>query len=490
MARQTVETFTDGVLTGTTELSAEASFGGPERIASLEREFTAGELCVIPTYDGVDDVTHPSVVHEPDGWNGYPFWMAFTPYPNDERENPSVVASHDGVNWEVPDGLTNPVVANQFALDEGYEYHSDTEILIVDGTMWMYFRSAHNVAGTEAIYRTTSDDGVTWSTPVEVLSATGAAPSAALLSPSIVQMADGTFAMWTVNDTDLSGGLQRRTSADGTIWSAPTTCTIPEVYETTNPGIWHVTVARVGGTVYALPLTTYGRLLYWKSTDDGVTWTGGASPVMSRSADMEWYRAGWVPRPGTASGPRWDLWVPDRDNTSRRVHYFAGMDLDAADPAVQPPRGIWIPALDFASHTGSPAQTTVASRHRAYGFSGSSLMSVIASRYIPESWDSVRVRLFWTGLTANAGSVRWNVVFGQAAAGASLAPPSYNTGTGGRTASAPAANVLAETQLSHSSRTGWLGGLTSVSVERLATHGEDDYPDSAYLIGVLLEPAA
>jgi len=38
-------------------------------------------LFTIPTYDGSGTVVHPSVYFNPDGWSGYKYWMAFTPFP-------------------------------------------------------------------------------------------------------------------------------------------------------------------------------------------------------------------------------------------------------------------------------------------------------------------------------------------------------------------------------------------------------------------------
>mgnify|MGYP003252864052 CR=1 FL=1 len=65
----------------------------------------------IPTYDGANQPTHPSVVKFEQPWNGYLYWMAMTPYPfNDgSYENPSIVASNDGENWIVPEGVSNPL---------------------------------------------------------------------------------------------------------------------------------------------------------------------------------------------------------------------------------------------------------------------------------------------------------------------------------------------------------------------------------------------
>ena len=66
---------------------------------------------LIPTYDGSNQSTHPSVLQFDTPWNGYRFWMAMTPYPfnYDGLEDPSVLASNDTKTWVVPDGLTQPL---------------------------------------------------------------------------------------------------------------------------------------------------------------------------------------------------------------------------------------------------------------------------------------------------------------------------------------------------------------------------------------------
>jgi len=66
---------------------------------------------VTPTYDGSGQSIEPDVTFIAPPWHGFNYWMAFSPYPNgNERdENPSILASNDGVNWQVPPGLHNPL---------------------------------------------------------------------------------------------------------------------------------------------------------------------------------------------------------------------------------------------------------------------------------------------------------------------------------------------------------------------------------------------
>src|SRR5436190_6416072 len=82
----------------------------------------------IPTYERSGEGIHPDVVHFPSPWHGWEYWMAFTPYPNgnEAAENPSILASHDGLNWLVPDGLTNPLVPPILV---GKAFNSDPDLL-------------------------------------------------------------------------------------------------------------------------------------------------------------------------------------------------------------------------------------------------------------------------------------------------------------------------------------------------------------------------
>lgn len=60
---------------------------------------------------------HPDVEFFPNGFNGYKYWMVFTPYfgavenvqISKRYENPTVVVSNDGLNWESPAGIHNPI---------------------------------------------------------------------------------------------------------------------------------------------------------------------------------------------------------------------------------------------------------------------------------------------------------------------------------------------------------------------------------------------
>lgn len=122
-------------------------------------------LLSIPTYDGSNEPVHPAIVRMDKKWNGYKYWMAFTPYPHadETKENPSIVASNDCINWVVPNGLTNPIAP--FPGVTG-SYNRDTQLIFAQdenggrGRLYCYYGRV----GVEPTFqRKYSDDGVTWS---------------------------------------------------------------------------------------------------------------------------------------------------------------------------------------------------------------------------------------------------------------------------------------------------------------------------------------
>jgi hypothetical protein len=288
----------------------------------------------IPTYDGDPSVGHPSVVFAPQGWNGYRYWMAFTPFPDGKRENPSIVVSQDGVRWRVPDGARNPVVSAEEVRRAGFSCNSDPElVLTADGQMLLYYRpfSRRN----EAIFCKCSRDGVTWSSGRMVLSNQAARYPAGLLSPAVEVEADGVLTMWTVNGLTLGRRVvQRRTSLDGLRWSPPDRCQIPAGV---NP--WHIDVAPGGGRYHML-VSDRSRLFYWTSAD-GRTWTGSRTRAVGRSGTAHdargHYRSTFVATQSVP--PRWDVWITGMDGSGRnlffdvwRIGLLRNFDLAADGP--------------------------------------------------------------------------------------------------------------------------------------------------------------
>ncbi len=172
----------------------------------------------IRTYDGSSQLTHPKVLHFKSGWNGWKYWMAFTPYPfgNDDYENPSIVVSQNGYDWVTPKGLKNPLTGVPKDVDRGGHY-SDPHILTNGSSMELWYR--YNPArekgsgsnnGINMIFRVKSKDGVNWSKPELVFN-----DKNTYLSPVIIYE-ENKYKTWFTN---YSGDMKYRESSDGKSWT-------------------------------------------------------------------------------------------------------------------------------------------------------------------------------------------------------------------------------------------------------------------------------
>jgi hypothetical protein len=271
---------------------------------------TVGTKLTIPTHvtPTGGQTTHPSVVFVPGGWNGYQYWMAHTPYPssNDDHEDPNICASHDGITWVVPVGLTNPID------DAGGtpEYNSDVDLILgPDDALYLFWRFYNSAAtgAEETLFMSRSTDGVTWSTKEAVYQTDQTVRR--LVSPTFVYEDSG-LTMWAVDIVPSPNKMvQLRaevsdiadlTAAD---WSVPTDCTISYMEAGKEP--WHVEVRRIGGRFVALLTNcttgasgTNGRIFMMVSAD-GITWTSTTStgfiPASYPGEHDALYRATFIP---------------------------------------------------------------------------------------------------------------------------------------------------------------------------------------------------
>jgi len=253
---------------------------------------------IIPTYEDSGELTHPSVIYFTDGWNGYKYWMAMTPYPNADitLENPSIVVSNDGITWIEPEGINNPI----FPYSES-DNNSDPEIFYDEDTdeLWLYNRYT-------VLERKTSSDGINWSEPVTVLDAVS---NLEFLSPSI-QKIDNTYYMWTVNIHNPKTPpyeLERRSSEDGVSWSDVTTCNITNFLESIGYLIWHVDVVyidyeyRMVVTAHQYSDLSTNNDLFFATSTNGLSWTFSRFKLLQKTGnswDAQLYKSSAVYKDG------------------------------------------------------------------------------------------------------------------------------------------------------------------------------------------------
>ena len=147
---------------------------------------------------------HPSIIYAPDGFAGYKYWCALTPYFSVifqqadymAYENPHIFMSNDGVNWEEPSSKTNP-------LDVAWpgpiiSYWSDPNLLLNDGKLYLYYRgnafpSAYygdRVYHHRAVVARETSDGINWSNRKLLYSTTtskGLDRESMIVSPAFVK---------------------------------------------------------------------------------------------------------------------------------------------------------------------------------------------------------------------------------------------------------------------------------------------------------------
>ena len=227
---------------------------------------------LIPTYDGANQSVHPDIYYNSTGWNGYNYWMVFTPYANSDAslENPSILASDDSLNWEVPSGLTNPINSSSPA-----SFYSDTDLVYKDGYLYVYYRE-NNASSSTFLLVQNSSDGVNWSESQTVLIVLN---SSEFVSPSIVYNSNKSlFEMWVVNLT--SSSIDFYNSSDGVNWS--------ESYETDFSflnNIWHMNINWIEGlNEYWLIYNDLDKTVFlFGNSSNGINWTLWSKPLIQRT---------------------------------------------------------------------------------------------------------------------------------------------------------------------------------------------------------------
>lgn len=248
---------------------------------------SAAQVVPTPGFPSGGQTTHPSVLFVPQGFAGYRYWMAHTPYQggDDTYEDPCIVASNDGDSWEVPAGLTNPLDDQPGSPGA---YNSDTDLMLgPDGLLHLFWRTREpaSTGAEEKVYTRTSADGVTWTAKAVVL----ARPMATevLASPTVV-WDQGVWHLWTVDIVPSPNVVRHRTASSPTgTWSSADACTVPTP---SGREPWHLAVRRLGGSwlgvLNDVPTGVTGGQgdLYLMTSSDGLAWDVSASRVVPQSA--------------------------------------------------------------------------------------------------------------------------------------------------------------------------------------------------------------
>lgn len=195
-------------------------------------------------------VVHPSVIHIPGGLAGFEFWAATTPYPgsNNQYETPCVYCSRDGINWQVPDGVNNPLVQPPAS-----GFLSDVYLTTHAGELYLIYRSRVSVGGvvTRTLLLMTSRDGSTWTAPEVIYTA----DSADSMSPSFIWREDiQRWHMYYHYETGTGNAIRRVTSNSADVRGGFDSGTVTNIVleTTTDPLWWHSEFRAYGDEVFAV----------------------------------------------------------------------------------------------------------------------------------------------------------------------------------------------------------------------------------------------
>lgn len=178
-------------------------------------EVSGQPLCLTNYFGNIENI-HPKVLYFKEGWNGYEFWMVYTPYPkgNIDTENPCVAFSHDGIHWENPPGKVNPL-----ALPPNNGHNSDPHLVYdaISDKLECWWRIYDIPSSSDALLRRVSKDGVVWEKPDTVMSY--GASGVMRLSPA-AWIEDGCYKLVYSNGSRLLYSESPRNTSEFE-WTAP-----------------------------------------------------------------------------------------------------------------------------------------------------------------------------------------------------------------------------------------------------------------------------
>lgn len=235
---------------------------------------------------------HPKLIDMGKEWNGYRFWVSYTPYPdaNDYYENPQVVATNDLINYseikytEAP--LSNHKKSVRYNSDSHLVYNSDLDRLE------LFWRYTDFDTDYMALYMRYSYDGNNWSDKL-VYFETNQKEKYDMVSPAIIYD-NGTYKVWYVDHYQLC----YRELKSG-VWSDSVQTDLK--FED-GANVWHPDVIKTNRGYELLACATTDKSdrrhmsLYFSASEDGLSWEQGVK-VVSPSSDKNAWDGGGLYRP-------------------------------------------------------------------------------------------------------------------------------------------------------------------------------------------------
>lgn len=249
-------------------------------------------LNILSSY-GDTEAYHPKVLSFKNKWNGYKYWMSYTPYPKgtDSKENPHIAVSNDLINWSAPAGKNVPLDTPEETIS-GKKYNSDSHIVYNDdnSTMYCYWRYVDDIANKVYIYRKESKDGVNW-TPKIITAMSNDREKKDYISPAIIYE-DGIYKMWYVDSGNI---VTFAISDNGIQWKDKN---IIDIRYEKKLMTWHLDVIHTKDE-YEMLVVGYDKWanrndmnLYYTSSTDGINWEVAKTIIKPTVTTSNWDNKG------------------------------------------------------------------------------------------------------------------------------------------------------------------------------------------------------
>lgn len=281
------------------------------------------KMNIVSSY-GDNEAYHPKVLTFSKKWNGYQYWMSYTPYPggDDRKENPHIAASNDLVNWE-------KVIIPDKALDEPEDkqplkrYNSDSHIVYNNDLdrLECYWRYVDDIKNEAYLYRLISYDGRNWTNKQIAEYSSDRQKKKDFLSPAIIYE-NSMYKMWYV---DKNKNIKYETSLDGLNWKNEGTISLKynEKLQT-----WHLDII-ASDLGYEMIVVAYddwknhnNMNLYYTKSKDGIVWEDAVKILEPTKKTSYWdnrglYRSSFVKING--------VYILYYGGTSKDLHHGIGL---------------------------------------------------------------------------------------------------------------------------------------------------------------------
>lgn len=248
----------------------------PVMYESIRYILTNEEPLKIETPDGSNQPYHPSVLFFENNWNGYTYWMAYTPFPiggrpyRDRWEYPCICVSTDGIQWSSI-GDNKPLDDLNEIQIKDKDYFSDTQLVFNQGKnrIECYYRLSeekhfHNNEKGVWLFRRYTYDGVRWSDREVVINPWNDEideEGLPRISPTIIK--EENYRMWYIISKNQKYTIYNSESMDGVKWSKGISCYLE--HGEVNP--WHIDCKKYDGIYYLLTYDFSQKIILWESKD-------------------------------------------------------------------------------------------------------------------------------------------------------------------------------------------------------------------------------